>query len=118
MWHAFRVSNFVAEKHVVINHGVGRDLLNARYYESTRGQFLSQDPSFLSVGDPNQVKSVTGQDQRLFLTDPQQMNSYNYGRDNQFIDVSLKHFVNEDIRKLMHLIHERRPDLSLPKNWI
>jgi hypothetical protein len=32
MWHAFRVSNFVAEKHVVINHGVGRDLLDARAY--------------------------------------------------------------------------------------
>ena len=23
-----------------------------------------------------------------------------------------------DIRKLMHIIHERRPDLVIPKNWI
>lgn len=35
----------------------------------------------------------------------------------KFIDVSLKHFVAEDIRNLMRAIHGRRPDLSLPKNW-
>lgn len=33
------------------------------------------------------------------------------------IDVSLKHFVATDIRKLMHAIHDRRPDLTLPKKW-
>jgi RHS repeat-associated protein len=60
----------------------GLSYLNARYYESTRGQFISQDPSFLSVGDPNQVKQVTGRDQQTFLADPQLANSYNYGRDN------------------------------------
>jgi RHS repeat-associated protein len=60
----------------------GLSYLNARYYESARGQFISQDPSFLSVGDPNAVKQVTGQDQRAFLADPQLANSYNYGRDN------------------------------------
>jgi len=36
----------------------------------------------------------------------------------KFIDVSLKHFVAEDIRKLMRKIHDNRPDLSLPKKWI
>jgi RHS repeat-associated protein len=60
----------------------GLDYLNARYYSSDRGQFISQDPSFLSVGDPNQVKQVTGRDQQTFLADPQLVNSYNYGRDN------------------------------------
>jgi hypothetical protein len=35
-----------------------------------------------------------------------------------FVDVSLKHFAHDDIRKLMRAIHEKRPDLSLPKNWI
>jgi hypothetical protein len=39
--------------------GVVLVLLNARYYESARGQFVSQDPSFLSVGDPSAVKRVT-----------------------------------------------------------
>jgi RHS repeat-associated protein len=60
----------------------GLDYLNARYYDPARGQFLSDDPSFLAVGDPNAVKQVTGQDQRTFLSDPQQMNSTSYGRDN------------------------------------
>jgi hypothetical protein len=34
------------------------------------------------------------------------------------IDVSIKHFVAEDIRRLMHLIRESRPDLDLPKRWL
>jgi RHS repeat-associated protein len=44
--------------------------LNARYYQNTRGQFLSQDPMF--IGDPNKQN----------LTTPQSLNSYNYGEGN------------------------------------
>jgi hypothetical protein len=80
MWQAFRARSFADQQLVELDAGVVRDLLNARYYESTRGQFLSEDPSFLAVGDPNAVKQVTGQDQRTFLSDPQQMNSTSYGR--------------------------------------
>jgi hypothetical protein len=32
--------------------------------------------------------------------------------------VSLKHFNLADVRKLMKIIHERRPDLDMPKSWI
>ena len=35
----------------------------------------------------------------------------------KFIDVSLKHFAADDVRKLMRIVHDRRPDLILPKNW-
>ena len=56
--------------------------LNARYYDSSRGQFLSEDPTFLAIGDPALVKRLTGQDQRTFLSDPQQLNSMSYSRDN------------------------------------
>ena len=35
-----------------------------------------------------------------------------------FIDVSLKHFNLDDIHKLMKIIHERRPDVPMPKAWI
>jgi RHS repeat-associated protein len=56
--------------------------LNARYYDGSRGQFLTEDPSFLAVGDPARLKQITGRDQRAFLSDPQQMNSTSYGRDN------------------------------------
>jgi RHS repeat-associated protein len=44
--------------------------LQARYMNSTNGQFLSEDPVFLS--DPKQQ----------VLTDPQSLNSYSYANDN------------------------------------
>jgi RHS repeat-associated protein len=44
--------------------------LQARYYDSSRGQFLSEDPTFL--GDPKD------QD----LANPQSVNSYSYANDN------------------------------------
>jgi RHS repeat-associated protein len=46
------------------------DYLNARYYDPSRGQFISQDPVFL--GDPK--------DQ--LLANPQSLNSYSYANDN------------------------------------
>jgi RHS repeat-associated protein len=45
-------------------------LLQARYYDSGKGEFLSEDPVF--VGDPKQQ----------VMTDPQSLNSYSYGNDN------------------------------------
>jgi RHS repeat-associated protein len=74
MWHAFRVSNFVAQKHVVINHGVGRDLLNARYYSPSQGQFISQDPVFWEIGLTRDGVNA--------MSDPQALNSYGYASDN------------------------------------
>ena len=82
MWHAFRASKFTGRNYVEIDAGVVHALLNARYYSSDRGQFLSEDPTFLAVGNPSQLQQVSKQDQRRFLMDPQQMNSYSYGRDN------------------------------------
>jgi len=38
-----------------------------------------------------------------------------YGKNDQHLDVSLKHFVTEDIQKLMEEIHKLRPDLDIPK---
>jgi RHS repeat-associated protein len=50
--------------------------LNARYLNSQQGQFLSEDPSFLAVGDQTQVRQVTGREQQALLSDPQLLNSY------------------------------------------
>jgi hypothetical protein len=36
---------------------------------------------------------------------------------NKIIDVSLKHFVEADIRRLMIYIHQARPELPVPKGW-
>ena len=48
--------------------------LNARYYQGSRGQFISQDPVFWEVG-------ITKDGQNA-LIDPQSMNSYSYGGNN------------------------------------
>jgi RHS repeat-associated protein len=55
--------------------------LQNRYYQSDRGQFLSQDPVFLALGDPKQLstRKVT---QQTLLSDPQLLNSYSYARNN------------------------------------
>jgi RHS repeat-associated protein len=46
--------------------------LNARYYQGSRGQFMSQDTA---------VMAFDGSDKQLLL-DPQQLNSYSYARNN------------------------------------
>lgn len=46
---------------------------------------MSEDPSHLAIGDPAQVKQMTGQDQQAYLADPQQLNSYSYARDNPIV---------------------------------
>jgi hypothetical protein len=38
-----------------------------------------------------------------------------YSKNGQHLDVSLKHFVMSDIKRLMQEIHNQRPDLALPK---
>jgi RHS repeat-associated protein len=48
--------------------------LNARYYDESRGQFLSQDPVFWEIGLTN--------DGRKALSNPQYVNAYGYSSDN------------------------------------
>jgi RHS repeat-associated protein len=50
------------------DQGSGLNYLNARYYDSARGQFTSQDPAFW------------GSKQNLL--DPQSLNAYSYAEDN------------------------------------
>ncbi|MBX4186875.1 MAG: hypothetical protein KW802_01270 [Candidatus Doudnabacteria bacterium] len=51
----------------------GLNYLNARYYNTAIGRFISQDPTFLAVG---------GQAYQAFLMDPQSQNSYGYANNN------------------------------------
>jgi RHS repeat-associated protein len=37
------------------------DYLNARYYDSSRGQFVNEDPIFQQIGDPNLLKQTIQQ---------------------------------------------------------
>jgi RHS repeat-associated protein len=48
--------------------------LNARYYKSSQGQFISQDPAFWNVGN--------GERGVAMLADPQLLNRYSYARTN------------------------------------
>ena len=56
----------------------GLDYLNSRYFDSSRGQFISQDPVFWEVGQTSDGKNV--------LANPQMMNSYSYAGDNPIIN--------------------------------
>lgn len=52
----------------------GLNYMNARYYKSTIGKFMSQDPVFIDLGvDERTIQS---------LFNPQLMNSYSYSRNN------------------------------------
>jgi RHS repeat-associated protein len=53
-----------------VDAGVVHALMQARYQNSSRGQFISEDPVFL--GDPRSQ----------MLTDPQSLNSFSYANDN------------------------------------
>lgn len=44
--------------------------LDARYYNPSQGQFISQDPIFLAIGDPKRLKQITRLE-KMFLSDPQ-----------------------------------------------
>jgi RHS repeat-associated protein len=59
--------------------------LNARYYEGSRGQFMSQDPVFLHLGDQIKVKETTKRELQQLLIDPQALNSYSYARNNPLL---------------------------------
>jgi RHS repeat-associated protein len=60
----------------------GLNYFNARFYDGSRGQFLSEDPSYLSIGNPMQIAQLSGQNQKTLLMDPQLLNVYGYARDN------------------------------------
>jgi RHS repeat-associated protein len=82
MWQAFRAKSSANQQLVEIDAGVVLILLSARYYDPSRGQFLSQDPIHQLVGDPKRIAERNSQDMQKLLEDPQMLNSYNYGRSN------------------------------------
>lgn len=63
----------------------GLSYMNARYYEGSRGRFLSQDPVFLAIGNGGLIKQLTQQELPLILTDPQNLHSYAYARNNPLV---------------------------------
>ena len=58
--------------------GTGLDYLNARYYDGTRGQFVSEDPVFWEVG--------LSEDGQRAIRNPQVLNAYAYAGDNPIVN--------------------------------
>jgi RHS repeat-associated protein len=54
---------------------------NARYYNPTQGQFLTEDPVFLALGSPS-AEQLSQHNSQTILSDPQKLNSYSYAADN------------------------------------
>src|SRR5579863_9860379 len=50
MWHAYRAPGLRPKRRVELDPSMDGALLNTRYYASSRGQFLKDDPAFLSLG--------------------------------------------------------------------
>ena len=58
------------------------NLMGARYADTRRGQFISQDPVFQAVGDWKTVQNKTEGNLRYYLQNPQTHNSYSYAFNN------------------------------------
>lgn len=65
----------------------GLSYMGARYYPGNVARFISQDSAYLAVGDNGQIKEVTGQELRQYLSDPQNLNSYSYVKNNPLVAV-------------------------------
>jgi hypothetical protein len=100
-------------------------------YIGTRYQILWRDGALIQKASgmqdvlirPNEITRIALETSDLqtlmsFRRPFRRIAIYARGADgSKWVDVSLKHFAADDIRKLMRAIHERRPDLSMPKNW-
>jgi RHS repeat-associated protein len=60
----------------------GLNYASARYYNPSRGAFISQDPVALALGYSGKLNSIHNVSQAGFLRDPQLLNSYGYARNN------------------------------------
>ncbi|SRR6266851_78384 len=99
---------------------------NARYrifWESGKIKQVAVygDPTVIELSEINKIAEERSDLQTLLAMRRPSRRIAIYARGasgHKWIDVSLKHFAAEDIRRLMRAIHEQRPDLSMPKNWI
>jgi hypothetical protein len=79
------------------------------------------EPTVIEASEINKIAQETSNLQTLLAMRRPSRRIAIYARGpngHKWIDVSLKHFAAEDIRRLMRAIHEQRPDLSMPKGWI
>jgi hypothetical protein len=73
-WRAYRESSLAAQQADRIHPSVVLAFLNARYYNPTQGQLLSEDPIFLAFG--NQSQNVSQLNQQNPLSGPQSVSTF------------------------------------------
>jgi RHS repeat-associated protein len=88
----------------------GLSYMNARYYDSGMGRFVSLDPAYLAVGDNAKLKALTKLETERYLADPQLANSYSYVANNplkytdstgDFLDIALDvGFIGYDLYRM------------------
>jgi RHS repeat-associated protein len=67
----------------------GLSYAGQRYYNPAVARFTSQDKVFLVMGDTGQIKELTGQQLQQLLSDPQNLNSYSYSRNNPLVNIDI-----------------------------
>ena len=67
----------------------------ARYMDPSRGQFTSEEPIFLALGDKDRVQQLAQRDQQAYLSDPQRLNTYSYAKDNPITSKDTSGLISE-----------------------
>jgi len=79
-------SNGVNEKRKYVgtefDQGTGLNYMQARFQDPNRGEFLSEDPVFIALGNPVQLQQLGQSNEAALLTNPQSLNAYGYAEDN------------------------------------
>src|SRR5207248_897021 len=65
-----------------LDDDTGLTYMDARYYDSGIGRFISADPAYLAVGEEAELSRKTRSPSEGYLADPQALNSCSYARNN------------------------------------
>jgi hypothetical protein len=93
------------------------------YWEGNRIRQVSANGDETVIGTDDIIRVAqerSALESRLrFLRPADRITIYGKSEGNEkYIDVSLRHFTAGDIKKLMHVIHDRHPDLTIPPKWL
>lgn len=98
---------FTSHEH---DNQTGLDYMNARYYNGVIGKFISQDPVFRAIGNEAEIQEKTGFNMQALLSDPQQLNSYSYARNNPIMysdptgNLSWDALLNSPVNSIQHVM--------------
>ena len=77
------------------------------------GVLFPKKPISINISDITSIKEQSD----IFRYETRRCIAICSERDHKIIKVSLIFFIRSDIRKLMQIVHETRPDLVVPEKW-